>query len=79
MSIFKRRSPEAVKCSRCGHWLEPAPQMVLDPKVMDRVCTGYQCQTCGKWVCTKCTNAFSMMAGCACGGTSFVARPMVRD
>jgi hypothetical protein len=77
MSIFKKRSPEAVKCSVCRDWLEPPPSKESDRlKLGDRVRTCYKCQTCGEWKCASCGR--QLLAGCrSCGGHSFAQQQMV--
>jgi hypothetical protein len=75
----RKPSPEAVRCSGCRHWLEPAPSDVLDRlKLGDRVRTCHKCQTCGEWTCEPLSVQRGRWSGCrTCGGHSFEIHQMV--
>ena len=79
MSIFKRRSPNAVKCSRCGHWFEPGPNAELDLTKVNEGCFSFQCTRCDKWICPTCGNITVLMQGCACGSPAFAVHSVKTD
>ena len=72
-----RRAAGAVKCSKCGGWLEPPSGGWMVPGI---VSSATRCDSCRSWTCSICWRVgFEQLTGCACGGRSFTMTPMARS